>query len=89
MLTDTNEIEQRTANSGLAKVAVQYFADTFVVNQSLVLRINICGENPPPSPSRKPLAVILKDNDNEQNNNKFDIFTSDLFDGFWTRKEYW
>jgi hypothetical protein len=48
-------------NSGLAKVAVQCFADTFthckivfygirepfgvVVNQTLVLRINICGEN--------------------------------------------
>jgi hypothetical protein len=32
-------------NTGLAKVAVQCFADTFVVNQSLVLRINICGEN--------------------------------------------
>jgi len=26
-------------------VAVQCSADTFVVNQSLVLRINICGEN--------------------------------------------
>jgi hypothetical protein len=34
-----------TTNSGLAKVAVQYSADTFVVNQSLVLRINICGKN--------------------------------------------
>jgi hypothetical protein len=34
-----------TTNTGLAKVAVQYSADTFVVNQSLVLRINICGEN--------------------------------------------
>jgi hypothetical protein len=33
------------ANSGLAKVAVQFTADTFVVNQSLALRINICGEN--------------------------------------------
>jgi len=32
-------------NSGLAKVAVQCSADTFVVNQSLVLRINICGAN--------------------------------------------
>jgi len=31
-------------NSGLAKVAVQCSADTFVVNQTLVLRINICGE---------------------------------------------
>jgi hypothetical protein len=32
-------------NTGLAKVAVQRSADTFVVNQNLVLRINICGEN--------------------------------------------
>jgi hypothetical protein len=30
---------------GLAKVAVQCSADTFVVNQTLVLRINIYGEN--------------------------------------------
>jgi hypothetical protein len=36
----------RAADStGLAKVAVQCSADTSVVNQSLVLRINICGEN--------------------------------------------
>jgi len=27
------------------KLAVQFSADTFVVNQTLVLRINICGEN--------------------------------------------
>jgi hypothetical protein len=39
------EREARTHNTGLAKVAVQCSADTFVVNQSLVLRINICGEN--------------------------------------------
>ena len=32
-------------NTGLAKVAVQCSADKFVVNHSLVLRINICGEN--------------------------------------------
>jgi len=37
--------KQRTANTGLAKVAVQCSAETFVVNQSLVLRINICAEN--------------------------------------------
>ncbi len=38
--------DRRTAgNTGLAKVAVVYSADSFVVNQSLVLRINICGEN--------------------------------------------
>ena len=41
----TNKQEGRTANTGLAKVAVQCSADTFVVNQTLVLRINICGEN--------------------------------------------
>jgi len=29
----------------LAKVAVQCSADTFVINQSLLLRINIYGEN--------------------------------------------
>jgi hypothetical protein len=39
--------KQRTANTGLAKVAVQCSADTFVVNQSMVLRINFCAENPP------------------------------------------
>ncbi len=36
--------ESTTGNTGLAKVAFQCSADTFVVNQSLVLRINICGE---------------------------------------------
>jgi hypothetical protein len=44
-----NKKDKRTrtpaANTGLAKVAVSCSADTFVVNQSLVLRINICGEN--------------------------------------------
>jgi hypothetical protein len=54
-MTDKQQLETRqkylilnrstTANTGLAKVAVQCSADTFVVNQSLVLRINICGEN--------------------------------------------
>ncbi len=48
MITHRKKYEQtecRTANTGLAKVAVQCSADTFVVNQSLVLRINICGKN--------------------------------------------
>jgi len=36
---------QHSYNSGLAKVAVQCSADTFVVNQTLFLRINICGKN--------------------------------------------
>ncbi|MDZ4147308.1 MAG: hypothetical protein U1C58_03400 [Flavobacteriaceae bacterium] len=43
-LTDRRK-EHRTHNTGLAKVAVQCSADTFVVNQTLVVRINICGEN--------------------------------------------
>ena len=38
-------MESPAGNSGLAKVAVQCFADSFVVNQTFVLRINICGEN--------------------------------------------
>ena len=38
------QVETPAANTGLAKVAVQCSAETFVVNQSLVLRINICDE---------------------------------------------
>ena len=38
--------ESRTHNTGLAKVAVQCSADSLVVAESFVLRINICGENP-------------------------------------------
>jgi len=33
------------ANSTYKKLAVQCSADTFVVNQTLVLRIKFCGEN--------------------------------------------
>jgi hypothetical protein len=45
-------------NSGLAKVAVQCSADSFLVNQSLVLRINICGENRHLRQAAGPLATI-------------------------------
>lgn len=44
-LTNSEQEIARTANTGLAKVAVQCSEDTFVVNQSLILRINICGKN--------------------------------------------
>jgi len=37
--------KKRTANTGLAKVAVQSSVDAFVVNTSLVHHINICDEN--------------------------------------------
>lgn len=44
---ETNQTTRITAaNRRLAKVAVQFSADTFAVNRSLVLRMNICGENP-------------------------------------------
>jgi len=37
--------ESTGGNSGLAKVAVQCSAESFVVNQTLFLRINICAKN--------------------------------------------
>jgi len=51
------ETEGRRHNTGLAKVAVQCSSDTFVVNQSLVLRINLCGENRHLRQARKRQAV--------------------------------
>jgi hypothetical protein len=39
------QTEKTAYNTGLAKVAVQCTADTFVVYQSLVFRINICAKN--------------------------------------------
>jgi hypothetical protein len=53
--------KQRTTNTGLAKVAVQCSAGTFVGNQILVLRINICAENRHLRQARKPLAEMLGD----------------------------
>jgi len=41
----TTTDRRAACNTGLAKVAVQCSANTSVVNQALVLRINICGEN--------------------------------------------
>ena len=39
--------ERRTAdNSGLAKGGVSCFVETFVLNQTFVLRMNICAKNP-------------------------------------------
>ena len=53
--------ESRTANTGLAKVAVQCSADSFVVNQTLVLRINICGKNRHLRQARNRYAACQKD----------------------------
>ena len=46
------------ANTGLAKVAVQCSADTFVVNQTLVLRSKFSAEKPHFA-NRQPLAAKL------------------------------
>ena len=60
--------EARTANTGLAKVAVQCSADTFVVNQCLVLRINICGENRHLRQARKRYVPLKNTAPNETDN---------------------
>ena len=52
-----DRMRNTAGNTGLAKVAVQCSADTFVVNQTLVLRINICGKN---RHLRQALSVIGK-----------------------------
>ena len=39
------DVEGRTHNSGLAKVAVLCFVETFMQAQTVVLRMNICAEN--------------------------------------------
>ena len=43
--TETTKGRITAANSTYKKLAVQCSADTFVINQNLVLRINICGKN--------------------------------------------
>ena len=52
-------------NTGLAKVAVWYSADTFVVKQNLVLRINICVKNRHLRQARKRYPQYKKTADTE------------------------
>ena len=42
----TTEKRTTTANSGLAKGGVSCIVETFVVNQTFVLRMNFCAKNP-------------------------------------------
>jgi hypothetical protein len=44
MITDKRE--KRTYNSTFAIGGVSCFTDTFVIAESLILRINICGKKP-------------------------------------------
>jgi len=53
-------------NRRLAKVAVQCSADTFVVYQNLVLRINICGKNRHLRQAAKRYASCLGDSANSK-----------------------
>jgi hypothetical protein len=59
--------ERKTAyNSTFEIGGISCSAASFVAAESFVLRINICGKNPAPTASRKPLTEILKPyNDNE------------------------
>jgi hypothetical protein len=50
----TTETEGRRHNIGFAKWRVSCFYDSLVQGSSSVFQLNICAENPPPSPSRKP-----------------------------------
>ena len=55
MLKLTDEEKQRTANSTFAIGGVSCSADSLVVAESSVFRINICAEKPAHRPICKPL----------------------------------
>ena len=55
----TTKNRRAADNTGLAKVAVQCSADTFVVYQTLVLRINISGENRHLRQARKRYGAVV------------------------------
>ena len=76
-LVKTDDRRRAAYNTGLAKVAVQCSADTFVVNQNWVLCINICGENRHLRQSRKRWQKYLKKiakNENYKNTFNFICF---------------
>jgi len=55
--------EAHTPNSSLAKWRVTCFYDSFVLNQSAVLRLNFCAENPPlrqAAKRKQPLPIFYK-----------------------------
>ena len=54
------EIEARRHNTGLAKVAVQFSADSLVVAESFVLRIKFSGKNPAHRKSAKRYMPLWK-----------------------------
>ena len=69
----TTKNRRAADNTGLAKVAVQCSADTFVVYQTLVLRINISGENRHLRQARKRWQRFLENEGEDENKNEKDI----------------
>ena len=57
----TDEQRTTTANSGLAKGGVSCIVETFVVNQTFVLRMNFCAKNPALRQAAKRWQKILTD----------------------------
>ena len=59
----TTEKEQRTANSTFAIGGVSYSADSLVVAESFVLRINICAKKPSSRPRLADMGCVLGRNE--------------------------
>jgi len=54
------EVKAHTHNSTFAIGGVSYSADSFVVAESFVLRINICGKNPAHRKSAKRYPQLIR-----------------------------
>ena len=61
------EIEARRHNTGLAKVAVQFSADSLVVAESFVLRIKFSGKSPAHRKPAKRWWQLFRDNPTYEN----------------------
>ena len=76
----TDEQITTTANSGLAKGGVSCFVETFVVNQTFVLRMNFCGKNPALRQATTRYMLCLDKHTAEKPTQKFILFfLPDLF----------
>ena len=59
-MTDSIQIEARTANSRFAKAGVSCFYENEVLNSSFVHLMKFCAKKSPPSQSGKPLGKMLR-----------------------------
>ena len=76
----TDENRTTTANSGLAKGGVSCFVETFVVNQTFVLRMNFCAKNPALRQAANRYMLCLDKHTAEKPTQKFILFfLPDLF----------